>query len=168
MDNIHELSSKSWSLQKYPLRDTLKLFDVNLAPITPPRIKNVDDDGRTEEDAPDNATTDDEDDRTDKKNNRLIHAAAYATSADNTTDVEHHDSENEPVDDTTEHNNQDLNEQTRIQSRKRARTMVDHIMRAMHKADVQLAVNTHVTAGSYISQTGTQQDHTSKKLPELE
>ena len=37
--------------------------------LTPPRIRNVDDDRRNEE-GPDNATTDDEDDDTDKETNR--------------------------------------------------------------------------------------------------
>ena len=38
------------------------------------------------------------------------HAAAHATSVDDTADVEPDDPDNEPVDDTTKHNNQDLNE----------------------------------------------------------
>ena len=50
---------------KCPLRDGLKLFDEKKN-ITPLRFRNVDDDGRNEEEAPDNGTTDDEDDHTDK------------------------------------------------------------------------------------------------------
>ena len=38
--------------------------------ITPLRIRNVDDDGRNEEQAPDNATTGVEDDHRNKKTNR--------------------------------------------------------------------------------------------------
>ena len=39
-------------------------------PITLPRIRHVDDDGRNEEEAPDNATTDDEDDDTNTETSR--------------------------------------------------------------------------------------------------
>ena len=41
------------------------------------------------------------------------HAAAHAASVDDTADVELRDPDSEPVDHTTEHDNQDLNEQKR-------------------------------------------------------
>ena len=47
-----------------PTRTLRRLSD----PITPPHLRHVDDDGRNEEEAPDNGRTDDEDDRTDRKN----------------------------------------------------------------------------------------------------
>ena len=47
-------------------RDRLKLFD---ATVTPRLLRNVYDDGKNEEEAPDNATTDDEDDHTHKEKN---------------------------------------------------------------------------------------------------
>ena len=72
-------------------------------PIAPQRIRN-EDDGRNEQEAPDNATTDEEDDHADNRKNGKSYAAAHAAN------VELHDPDSEPVDGTTEHNNQDMNE----------------------------------------------------------
>ena len=47
------------------------------------------------------------------------HAAAHAASVDDTADVELHDPDSEPVDHTTEHDNQDFNEQKRKEPRRR-------------------------------------------------
>ena len=52
-------------------------------PMTPLRIRNVDDDGRYEEEAPDNATTDDEDDHTNKQ--RRMPRASTTTPSNPTT-----------------------------------------------------------------------------------
>ena len=70
----------------------------------------MDDDGRNEEKAPDNATTDDEDDQCRQRKTGKGHAAAHVASVDDTADVETHDPDSEPENDTTEHNHQDLNE----------------------------------------------------------
>ena len=51
------------------------------------------------------STTDDEDDHGDKEKG---HAAAHAASVDDTADVEPRDTDNEPEEDTTVRNNQDL------------------------------------------------------------
>ena len=71
----------------------------------------MDDDGRYEEEAPDNSTTDDEDDHTDKETNRnKLRSCAGRERDDVTADVEPTTPDSEQGDDTTEHNNQDLNE----------------------------------------------------------
>ena len=66
----------------------------------------MDDEGRNEEEAPDNATTDDEDYHTDKEREKKGKdpAAARAASVDGTADFQPHDPDSELVDDTTEHN----------------------------------------------------------------
>ena len=95
---------------EYPLRDRHKLFHATVTPSLLYASRNVDDDGRTEDEPPENVTTDEEDDHTDKEKTGKGHAVAHAASVDDSADVEPHDPDNEPVDDTTEHNNQDLSE----------------------------------------------------------
>ena len=78
-------------------------------------------------------------------------AAVRAASVDDTADVEPHDPDSEPVEDTTEHNNQDLNEHaesshdadsnpcfdeiTEDNPEDELEPWVDYITRATHKAD---------------------------------
>ena len=67
-------------VSKVPTEGHTQTLRRQCDPITPLRIKNVDDDGKTEEDAPENATMDDEDDRTDKKKNNILHSRSCACS----------------------------------------------------------------------------------------
>ena len=77
------------------------------------------------------------------------HAATHAASVDDTVDVEAHDPDNQPVDDKTEHNYQDLNEHeesshdadsnpcfdgiTEDNPEDKIEPWVDYITRATHK-----------------------------------
>ena len=63
--NIHEPQA-GVDVTKVPTEGQTQTLRRHSDPITPLRIRNVDDDGRNEE-TPDNATTDDEDDHTTKK-----------------------------------------------------------------------------------------------------
>ena len=62
--------------------------------------------------------------QTNRKNTGTGHAAAHSASVDDTADVELHDPDSEPVDHTTEHDKQDLNEQGRKQPRRRQQPLV--------------------------------------------
>ena len=68
------------------------------------------DDGRDEEEAPDNTTMDDEGVQKDKSKKGTGHAAAHAASVDDTVDVEPRDPDSEPVDDTTAHHHNERDE----------------------------------------------------------
>ena len=69
MGNIHEPLA-GVDVTEVPTQGQTQTLRRHSDPITPQRIRNVDDDGRSEEEAPDNAATDDEDDRTDKETTR--------------------------------------------------------------------------------------------------
>ena len=61
----------------------------------------MDDDGRDQEDTPDNTTTDDEDGHTDEKEiKKEGTAAAHAAKVDEVADDEPHDPDCEPEEDT--------------------------------------------------------------------
>ena len=79
------------------------------------------------------------------------HAVARAASVDVTADIQPHDPDSEPEDDTTEHNHPDLNEHeessldadsnpcfdeiSEDKPEDELEPWVDHITRASHKAD---------------------------------
>ena len=67
--NIHEPQA-GVDVTKVPTEGQTQTLRRHSEPVTPPRIRNVDDDGRYEEEAPDNSTTDDEDDHMDKETGR--------------------------------------------------------------------------------------------------
>ena len=67
--NIHEPQTSRFH-PRHVLRDRLKLFNVTVTPITPLRIRNVNDDWTNENEAPVNATTHDDDHHTDQETNR--------------------------------------------------------------------------------------------------
>ena len=107
--NIHEPQA-GVDVTKVPTERQIQIFRRHSDTITLLRCRNVDNDGRNEAEAPDNATTDDEDGSCRQRETGKGCAAAHATSVDDTADVEPHDLDSEQEDDTTEHNNQDLNE----------------------------------------------------------
>ena len=74
---------------KYPLGQTQALRRHG-DPITSPRFRHVDDEGRDGGETPDTATTDGEDDHTYKEQSKYP-AAAHAASVDDTADGEPHD-----------------------------------------------------------------------------
>ena len=78
--NIHEPQS-GVDVTTVPTERQTQTLRRHSDPITPLRLRHVDDDGRHEEVAPDNATTDDEDYHTQRKTGQG-HAAAHAASVD--------------------------------------------------------------------------------------
>ena len=64
--NIHEPET-GVDVTKVPTEGQTQTLRRHSDPITLPRIRDVNDDGRNQEEAPDNSTTGDEDDPTDKE-----------------------------------------------------------------------------------------------------
>ena len=95
VDKIHEPSTRI-DVTNLPTERLTRTLRRHSDPIASLRIMNLDDDGRNEEESPDNAN----------KSQALAHAA----SVDDTADVEPHNPDGEPEDDTTENNNKDFNE----------------------------------------------------------
>ena len=70
----------------------------------------MDDDDRNDEEAPDNATTVDEDDHPDRGEKQVkVTKLRVWFDVDDTADVEPHDPDSEPEDDTAEHNHLIIN-----------------------------------------------------------
>ena len=69
VDNIHEPQA-GVDVTRVPTERQTQALRRHGDSTTPLRTRNVDADGRNEEEDPDNATTDDEDDHTNKEKNR--------------------------------------------------------------------------------------------------
>ena len=94
--NIHE-SQAGLDVTKKPTEEQTQTLRRHSDPVTPLRIRNVDDNGRYEEEALDISTMDDEDDQQTTRQAGTRDAAEQAASAsvDVTADVEPHDPHSE-------------------------------------------------------------------------
>ena len=117
--NIHEPQS-GVDVTTVPTEGQTQTLRRHSDPITPLRLRHVDDDGRNEEAAPDNATTDDEDYHTHKE--KQVKVTQLHTPRASTMPPRRRQ---QPL----------LRRNLKRQSRRRPEPWVDYTVRATHKVD---------------------------------